>query len=319
MQRLRRWATKKHGLGEEIAMAVASTVIALALREALDGVLPPGFPFITFFPAVTLTAFFASTRAGIMAALGCGITAWTWYVGPTASLAQSLVAMGFFVLVTATDITLIDLMRRALVKLDGERQTSDALAQANKLMFHELQHRVSNNLQVVASILKMQQRSVADEGARAALDAASARLRIVSGIQRQLHNPKRQSADIAALLRDLLPEVMESTDSRAQLEVAGGGVILAADQATPVGLIVVELVSNALEHAAGADLSIRVEVKPGAEITVTDNGPGLPEGFAAERSRSLGLRIALQFTEQLGGTLNFASAGGTRAVLAFPA
>lgn len=327
MKLLRRWATARHGLVEEAVVAGAATALALALRVATDPVLPAGFPFLTFFPAVTLTSFFASTRAGIAAALACGALAWLYFVGPLMGydlFGAGLVPMGFYLLVTATDLTLIDLMRRALIKLDGERQKSELLAQQNKLMFHELQHRVSNNLQVVASILKMQQRSMTDEAARAALDAASARLRIISGIQRQLHSPKRQSADLRPLLQDLLPEVLEGAGmaGKVGLEVEGSGLVLGADQATPVGLIVVELVSNALEHGAGnGALQIRVGLgRRGdqAEITVADTGPGLPEGFAPERSRSLGLRVALQFAEQLGGTLAFHSDRGTQAVLSFP-
>lgn len=324
MQTLRRWATARHGRIEEVVIAGSAVGLAFALRLALDPVMPAGFPFLTFFPAVTLTAFFATTRAGILAALVCGLLSWLFFVGPGLDYAlfgRGLLPMGFYAVVTVTDVTLIDLMRRALVKLDREKQVSDQLAAQNKAMFHELQHRVSNNLQVVASMLKMQQRSLTDEGARAALDAASARLQIISGIQRQLHNPKRQSSDIGQVLADLLPEIMASTGSTAHLTVEGSGVTVSADQATPVGLIVVELVSNALEHGAKEGLAIRIAV--GAEegmarIVVADNGPGLPEGFAAERSRSLGLRLALQFADQLGGSLEFRSVAGTEATLRFP-
>lgn len=303
-----------------MAIAIVAAGLALGVRRLVDPALPPGVPFIAFYPAITLTAFFASTRAGIVTAVLCGAAAWVMYLNPLFPMVQGIVALAFFACVVGTDLILIHLMRQALVKLDSERKVSDTLAQANKLMFHELQHRVSNNLQVVASILKMQQRGLTDEAARAALDAASARLRIISGIQRRLHNPKRQSADIAALLRELLPEVVESSGAGgAGLEVHGGGVVLPADQATPVGLIVVELVSNALEHAQGTALQIRITVQPGVRITVSDNGPGMPNGFEAQRTRSLGLRIAMQFTEQLGGKLVFSAENGTQAVLEFPA
>ena len=327
MQRLRRWATTRRSPLYEATFTGGAFGVALGLRFAVDDLLPPGFPYLTFFPSVALTGFFAGTRAGIVMAVLCGAAAWMFFIGPPLDYqlaGPGLLALAFYVIVVGTDLTLMDLMRRALAKLDEAKVKSDQLAQQNTLMFHELQHRVSNNLQVVASILKMQQRTITDEGAKAALEAASGRLRIVSGIQRQLHNPKRQTADLAQLMATLLPEVLESAglSGRVTLRTEGGPLVVSGDAATPAGLIVVELVSNALEHAQGAGaltIAVTLGVRDGmAEIVVADDGPGLPEGFAPEKSRSLGLRIALQFTEQLNGTLTFTSEDGARAVLRFP-
>lgn len=328
MKRMRRWATAQHGPVQEAGITLGVVAVAFGLRYELEGALPPGFPYLTFFPAVILTSFFAGTRAGVGAAVLCGLASWYFFINPVGSWAlngASLLALLFYCFIVATDIVLIHLMREALRKLDAEKQTSDALAVQNKLMFHELQHRVSNNLQVVASLLKMQRRQLEDEAARAALDTASARLQVMAGIQRQLHNPKRQEADIAALLGGLLPEVIGgfALEPAPELRVSGEGLKVGADQATPIGLIVVELVSNALEHAArpGAALAVAVTVaREGnvARISVRDNGPGLAPDFQPERSRSLGLRVALQFTEQLGGRLEFASDRGTVATLSFP-
>lgn len=328
MQRLRSLTLGRRSLPFRLSFGAGVFGIAFALRYGLDHALPPGFPFLTFFPAVILTGFFASTGTGIVVAVAGALASWFFFIEPLNSWAltgPSVLALAFYIFIAATDLALIHAMRLALRKLEEERARSDRLAQQNKLMFHELQHRVSNNLQVMASLLKMQQRDVTDERARAALDTAAARLRVVASIQRQLHNPKRQATDIGQLLQAVLPEVIGTTveAERVALQFDLGPLVVASDQATPVALIAVELVSNALEHAleAGGQVAIRVTAaEEGGEgvLCIADTGPGLPEDFHPGKSRSLGLRIAHLFTEQLGGSLDFVSDGGTRVTLRFP-
>ncbi len=336
MEQLRHWAVTQRSSRFASLFAIIAVVVSFALRYSLDSSLPPGFPFLTFFPAVILTGFFAGTRAGIVVAALCGMVAWYFFLGPVGALslsAPTIIALLFYVFISATDLTLIHVMRVSLKRLAAEKVRSDQLAQANKLMFHELQHRVSNNLQVVASLLKMQQRNLTDEAAKAALNSASSRLRVISTIQRQLHNPKRQSTDIGQLLREVLPEVAQSAGNSdpIALEFDTQPLVVSGDQATPLALIVVELVSNSIEHAKPDHEPARVHLTTRSDgvtatVIVTDNGKGLPPGFAPEKARSLGLRIAHQFSDQLGGTLTFANhtagAGsaltGTTVTLRFP-
>ena len=328
MEQLRLWAVAERSPTFQIVFASLAILVSVALRFYLDPALPVGFPYLTFFPAVILTGYFAGTRAGTLVAVVGGLAAWYWFLPSQNSFALSpptVLALGFYVFIATTELVLIHAMRHALTTLEIEKCRSDSLAQANKTMFHELQHRVSNNLQVVASLLKMQRRNVSDESARAALDVASARLHVVASIQRRLHSLKRQSTDMGHLMRDLLPEVVNSSalSERVTLDFDIEPVIVTGDQAIPLALIIVELVSNAVEHAAREDgltclhLTMRSRESE-ATIIVQDDGKGLPPDFAPEKSRSLGLRVALQFTEQLGGALLFENVGGTRATLTIP-
>lgn len=328
MEQLRLWAVAVRSPAFQVIFASLAIFISVALRAYLEPALPPGFPYLTFFPAIIMTGYFAGTRAGIFVAVVCGLIAWYWFLSPSPGFdfsAPILLALGFYVFVASTELVLIHAMRYALSKLEVEKVRSDTLAQANKTMFHELQHRVSNNLQVVASLLKMQRRNVSDESARAALDVASARLQVVASIQRQLHNPKRQSTDMGQLMREVVPEVVSSSalSDRMMLDFDVEPVIVTGDQATPLALIIVELVSNAVEHATRQDGQTRLHLtmrSRGADaiIIVQDDGKGLPPDFVPEKSRSLGLRVALQFTEQLGGTLKFETVNGTRVTLTIP-
>src|SRR3546814_6329176 len=95
-----------------------------------------------------------------------------------------LVALGFYGAVVVVGIALINLLQKANFKLAVERERSRALAENRELLFHELQHRVSNNLQVVAAMLSLQRRHVDHDVARRALDDASARLALVGRISR---------------------------------------------------------------------------------------------------------------------------------------
>lgn len=328
MKRLRSLTLGHRSLPFRVAFGAVVFGIAFALRYKLDHALPPGFPYLTFFPAIILTGFFASTGTGAAVALAGGLASWYFFIAPLNSWAltgPSVLALLFYIFIATTDLALIHAMRLALRKLEDERAHSDRLAQQNKLMFHELQHRVSNNLQVMASLLKMQQRDLTDERARAALETASARLRVVASIQRQLHNPKRQATDIGQLLQAVLPEVIGTTveTDRVALRFDLGALVVASDQATPVALIAVELVSNALEHALDDEGQVQISVTAAVEngegvLCIADNGRGLPEDFQPGKSRSLGLRIAHLFTEQLSGTLDFVSDHGTRVTLRFP-
>jgi two-component sensor histidine kinase len=328
MNNWRRWAGTERSPAFQAVIVSVAIALSVVIRIYVDDLLPPGFPFLTFFPAVILVGYFAGPRAGIVVAVAGLLISWYLFLPPFQSFAltgQTLLALVFYLFIVGTQLVFLHAMRLALIRLEEERDRSDTLAQANKTMFHELQHRVSNNLQVVSSLLKMQRRNLTDESARAALDTASARLQVVASIQRQLHNPKRQTTDMGQLMRDVLPEVVNSSalSDRIRLEFDMAPVIVSGDQATPLALIVVELVSNAVEHAAREDglTQLRLTMRRDAHaavICVQDDGKGLPADFVAERSRSLGLRVALQFTEQLGGQLTFESHGGTRATLTIP-
>ncbi|WP_435258553.1 sensor histidine kinase [Thioclava sp. FR2] len=328
MQRLRSLATAKLRPSYEWGIAGIAFAIAFGIRFWLEGSLPPGFPYLTFFPAVILTGFFAGIRAGATVALLCGLASWYFFLAPQSSWrlsGPSVLALLFYILIVVTDLFLIHVMRAALIKLNDERQTSDRLAQQNKTMFHELQHRVSNNLQVIASLLKMQQRNLTDEAARQALEVASARLKVIATIQRQLHNPKRQAIDIGQLLKAVLPEVVESSGlkDRVSMEFDLEPLVVSGDQATPIALVAVELVSNVLEHALEAERVVHVKIACKlddgmATLQIADDGKGLPPDFQPEKSRSLGLRVAHQFADQLDGSLSFSSSDGTTVTLAFP-
>lgn len=120
--------------------------------------------------------------------------------------------------------------------------------------------------------------------------------------------------------------LMQTHDKHVSTEVRAVDVVLPVDVGLPCGLIVSELVTNALKHAfpAAQDRSptMMIELrreKNGFILSVADNGVGPCEPIDTQSTKSLGLRLVGMFVEQLGGTVVFSSDGGTRCTVTFPA
>ncbi len=115
-----------------IAGMIGLVLLAWAARAALDPALPPGFPYLTFFPAVVLTAVLFGVRLGAVSALLCGLIAWYFYIPPynQFKMAGTEVALGLYVFVVTTELGLIYGVRAAMAQLRQERQTSLDLAAA---------------------------------------------------------------------------------------------------------------------------------------------------------------------------------------------
>lgn len=331
LERISRWEPSAKPSLVRWGLALAAFLIAFILRYELDQVLPPGFPYLTFFPAIIIGAYFLGTAQGIAIAGASGLASWFFFIPPFNSFAltgATVVALAFFVFIAATDIALIYLTQRALRAVDAERRAKEVQAEQRRLMFHELQHRVSNNLATVSGLLKLQRRLVGDEVGGMALDASVRRIDLVSRIMRNLHDPNGQTVDMARFLADTGRDILESTGvaGRVKLSVDAAPIMVGPDVSVPLGLIATELLANTLEHGFPGDSvgQIQVLLADGSSdrralLQVRDNGQGLPADFDIERTKSLGLSIARQFAKQLGGTLVMERRpeGGTEARLEF--
>jgi two-component sensor histidine kinase len=303
---------------------------AWLLRMITDPLLPSGFPYVTFFPAVIIISFVFGVRLGAVAAIGCGLLAWYFFIPPLHSLVLTHgagFALVFYVFVVATDLALVHWMQSANRQLAREREVNQALADTRELLFRELQHRVSNNLQVAASLLMMQKRQLADPDAIAALDEASSRLALIGSISRQLYDPSGSAQPLVPFLDELCRSVVDASGRRdVALDLAGDSQLrLEPDAAVPTALIVAETVANALEHgfAGGRPGRIGVEVQRSSigdlAVTVRNDGRDLPDGFRVEDSTSLGLRIATTLARGLNGSFRLVNDNGVIASLTLPA
>jgi two-component sensor histidine kinase len=302
---------------------------ALTLRMATDRVLPSGFPYVTFFPAVIITSFLFGVRLGVVSATLCGLLAWYFFVPPIHSFTltrSTIFALGFYVFVVGTDLALVHWMQVANRQLARERELSRTLAETRELLFRELQHRVSNNLQVAAGLLSMQKRTLDDPKGKAALDEATRRLALIGQISRQIYDPSGLAQPLVPFLADLCHAVIAASGrDDLELEVLGDDRLrLLPDAAIPTALVVAEAVANAIEHgfrdARAGRITVTVTSHPenGAAVTVHNDGHGLPDDFVHGESKSLGLRIATTLANSQGGRFYLEQCNGTIATLNLP-
>jgi two-component sensor histidine kinase len=189
-----------------------------------------------------------------------------------------------------------------------------------EVLLQEVHHRVKNNLQLIASLLRMQAANFHDPQLMAAFRESQDRVESIALIHEQLYESQDlRKVDIARNADMLLVKLFHShgvdpgrITGRVAIESSNAKpFILAVDQAIPVGLILNELISNALKHAfpdgrAGA-IVVEGHTRRGeVHLAVRDNGIGAPEDFKIEKTGgSLGLRIVAILARQLKGTFNF--------------
>jgi two-component sensor histidine kinase len=178
--------------------------------------------------------------------------------------------------------------KEALLR-ENERLLSD-----KDLMAKEIHHRVTNSLQLVHSTLSIQLRTLGNEEARAQVGEAASRVLAIAAVHRRLYQDgSTVAADARKYLRGLLDDMKAllpaAGDRRLSLDMEAFP--LSADNLAHLGLIVVELVTNALKHGHG---SVEVAVRQDADdlnIAVSDEGGGFPESFDPATKEGLGLKI----------------------------
>ncbi len=184
-----------------------------------------------------------------------------------------------------------------------------AQLEAKQLLVEEIHHRVKNDLQLASSLLSLQERRVSPEVA-AILRDGSARIAALALVHEKLHvsaHPAR--VDLAAFAEELARSIFRTLHvepERVALDVRGGGVWLEADRLVPCGLLLNEMLFNALKHAFPAGrrgtLTMEVRATPAAyELVVRDDGCGMPERTAP--LATLGLELLRRLPAQARGTL----------------
>ena len=202
----------------------------------------------------------------------------------------------------------------------AEDQIKAALKE-KEVMLREIHHRVKNNLQVVSSLLNMQARNAKDKDTIRILSESRDRIITMSLIHSQLYEGSNLAEiNMKKFVDRLLGQLLQSYQvgsARIARVIRVDDYPLPISVAVPVGLIINELLSNALKHAFEGRDEGKIEVSLTASedgrihLTVSDDGVGLPPGFDIDESKTLGLRLVKILTEdQLQGTLKVTSDGG---------
>lgn len=195
-------------------------------------------------------------------------------------------------------------------------------------LLSEIHHRVKNNLQIISSLLDLQSMQMEDPTARAMLQNSMNRIQSMALIHQTLY----QSNGFARVAFDEILNTLASNvassycidESRIALTIDAAPLKLSISSAIPCGLIVNELLTNALKHAFpdGRRGTIRVCLRAGddreAELSVCDDGVGLPNNASPDTSRTLGLELITILTDQLSGTLEIEPGAPTCFRVRFP-
>jgi PAS domain S-box-containing protein len=208
-----------------------------------------------------------------------------------------------------------------LYDLTAQRKSLEALnalVKDKNALLREVHHRVKNNLQVISSLLRLDARKSAQQDVKAALTDMNWRIRSMALLHESLYRADHYaSVDLAVYLRQLATEAARSMigpSSKVTLSLDLSPVTVNLDQATPCGLIVNELISNALKHGfiqgRSGTVTIRLAQDEGGHVrlSVSDDGVGLPVDFEYRQAGSLGLQLISDLVQQMGAVLTIGPA-----------
>jgi two-component sensor histidine kinase len=205
-----------------------------------------------------------------------------------------------------------------------ELRSRDRQIMGKDATIREIHHRVKNNLQTVAALLRLQARRLDEPGARAALEESVRRVASIAMVHETLSLALDESVRFDEIADRVLAMCAEVAAPEADVSVVRRGEfgMLPAEVATPMAMVLTELVQNGVEHAAASSIEVRVRrTRTSLEVVVQDDGCGLPEGFALSASTRLGLQIVRTLVEgELRGSLSLepAEGRGTAATVVVP-
>lgn len=208
-----------------------------------------------------------------------------------------------------------------------ESQLLHALSE-KEVMLKEIHHRVKNNLQIIMSLINLQNYTCTDENANNTLTQICERIRTIALVHEHLYKSSNVGlVHIAEYIPNLISKIStafgrEGFSVSTHIEIQD--IMMNIDKAIPFGLIVNELTMNAFKHAFnhqdGNRLTITFRhIESGfAELAVSDNGPGLPASYDVESEATLGMRLVNSLVHQLNGTMHYCGENGAQFRIVVP-
>ncbi len=227
--------------------------------------------------------------------------------------------------------------RREIAERERAEEQIRASLKEKEVLLQEIHHRVKNNLQVVSSLLNLQSRHIEDEAALEMFQESQNRIQSMALIHEKLYRSDDLARiDLAEYIRSLATDLVQSYRANSgpvTLRINASDVFLSIDAAVPCGLIVNELVSNALKHAFptradtsasdwnGKEDEICIDLRSDDEnqvtLTIKDNGVGFPRELDFQTLDSLGLRLINTLVDQLEGRLELNNSDGSEIKIVF--
>jgi two-component sensor histidine kinase len=306
----------------DIVTAIFCFGLMVLVRLVVQQVAPGAAPFALLYPFGLVATLLSSWRAGALTFYGGLIGAWYLVIPPVGfELGEGDAPRVLLNAVAgATTLAVAQMFRDSARRGVTERA---AKLEERELLLRELNHRVTNNFAMVASLLQMQASRAAEPAARSALTSALNRVMSISQAHRNLYTSGHDMTrvDMAVYLDDLCRNLAEALflGDIVALECRAAPASMVRDRAVAIGLVVNELVTNAAKHAfaEGRTGSILVVFEPagqGWRLTVSDDGKGLPSDYQTGR-HGLGRGLVEAFARQAGGVLSIGGGPGATFVL----
>jgi two-component sensor histidine kinase len=231
---------------------------------------------------------------------------------------------------TAFDLQIVAISEEYVKARDSIIRTNeDALERSNRqlvLLNQEMQHRVKNNLQIVADLLSLEISNGITKPPAESLRESLARVKCIAAVHELLAPDRSETTDMSELAARVADIAVRALTGSKQIAVSvhGQALRLPTKAATSLALVLNELLSNSIEHAFPyrdhGTINVEFAIEGGRGLMrVIDDGVGLPEGFSVDRSQNLGLRIASALiVDDLKGTLDLAGNHGAVATVRFP-
>jgi len=221
---------------------------------------------------------------------------------------------------------MVDSLEQSHLKLKESMKNSASLRE-KEILLREIHHRVKNNMQILTSLLRLQTRQADSQELREVLQESEARIRSMGLLHEKLYQSDSVSRiEMHGYLRTLtgeLARVNTPQGCRREIRLNVHNVFMGLDTALPCGLIITELVTNALKYAFPGRLEGTLYVSLGStgdgnfQLVVWDNGVGMKQDFDITSATSLGMRLVKMLTDQLNGSLSFECSQGTRITITF--
>lgn len=215
-----------------------------------------------------------------------------------------------FIMITVVDISELK---------NAEKKVKDSLEE-KEVLLREINHRVKNNLQIISSLLHLQEGSAETGDAIDVLKESQGRVKSMAIVQEKLSQSTNYSHInlrdyVEKLVKDILYSYGSTETIKTELNIEG--LDLNMDISILLGLIINELVTNIVKYAfKGNDGILTVNIKSRSqeliEIIIADNGVGMSENFDLENSDSLGLQLVTNLVEQLNGNIDLDTSNGTK-------
>jgi two-component sensor histidine kinase len=256
------------------------------------------------------------------------------WVVPDPAITNELQSYKGLLFVSVTALLLYLTLRGQLLRWEQEaaarKQAQDALEAAyheKDILLKEVHHRVKNNLQLMTSLLSLQEKMLEDGTPQKDLFHDSHnRIRAMAIVHERLYRSQDFTAvDLGDYLQTLIRELAASSAPQGiEMAVDTPTLAIGIDDAIPVGLIVNELLTNAFKHAFPGGrtgkiaVTLRRKEDGNIELGIRDDGVGLPSQAQLSRGPSMGMMLVRSLTEQIGGNIDIASQRGTSIVITFP-